>query len=516
MIDRRRFLTHTTAAVAATSLSVGGSAVAQGSSKNLVPAQRSTAPNYWCTWSVQNYLFGQGAAELDAAVLEGSSGAIHAQQLLNERVFLGWARTFHPAVREELYLMIDDGWAEGGTATFRLDPAKFPSFTGLPPERLRALNDVVRAQRWRSLALWCRDTPGGAADDELVGWSKAAGIEYWKVDGGDKSGHLLEARARRHAPLTFEHMSSEPPLSGDWRHDGRFGAQDWDSKKMQVVRFTDVYRTYDTTAILAVSTTLDRAAEFLRGASGHSEVHALLNLEDEVYIAAVLGCTLGVMRHPWRGRRPGNDPDVFFPGTRKLKQRMDEVVRAVRWQRIAAPMPVGAGSIAIDSHILTDNWLFRRGDTFDASVVNNLAKQGAPARIARNMDLPDVKCKDDPPFVICSRFPSGAAAIASLERVSAEKGAVAPRADVRWNVGSADGPWGIFGHFGSLTLAFDRAPKPRRILAQDLAADTAIDITAQVRVRGQEITLTGELIDRVGRAGGTPGDLSTPGLVLAL
>ena len=47
--------------------------------------------------------------------------------------------------------------------------------------------------------------------------------------------------------------------------------------------------------------------------TGHSEVKGLLNVEDEVYIAATLGCSIGVMCHPLRGLRPNGDADVFFP-----------------------------------------------------------------------------------------------------------------------------------------------------------------------------------------------------------
>jgi len=39
----------------------------------------------------------------------------------------------------------------------------------------------------------------------------------------------------------------------------------------------------------------------LHGAQGHPDVRGLLNVEDEVYIAAVLGCTMGVLRYPLSG-----------------------------------------------------------------------------------------------------------------------------------------------------------------------------------------------------------------------
>ena len=42
---------------------------------NLVPDRPATAPNYFCTWSAQNYMYGQGLASLDPAILEGGSGS---------------------------------------------------------------------------------------------------------------------------------------------------------------------------------------------------------------------------------------------------------------------------------------------------------------------------------------------------------------------------------------------------------------------------------------------------------
>ena len=78
---------------------------------------------------------------------------------------------------------------------------------------------------------------------------------------------------------------------------------------MEILQHTDVYRTYDVTSILSLPTTLDRLAEMLKGAEGHSEVRGLMNVEDEVYVAAAMGCTMGIHAAPthrneaWRRRR---------------------------------------------------------------------------------------------------------------------------------------------------------------------------------------------------------------------
>ena len=517
--ERRRILKKFGACVGVAVLNPGFTCSAAQSSESLVPSKRSTAPNYWCTWAAQNYLYGQNATELDLSKLEGPGGGQLASSLLNEEVILGrrgWSEIVHQRARDELYLLVDDGWEEGGSATFELDRAKFRRFTGSAQDRLAGLNDAIRARGWRSLALWCRGTPDGQGAAERVRWTQGARIPYLKIDLGDDTGSLTRARTRQGAPLTLEHVHGESCLSGHWKEDGRFGAQPWGSARIEILRRTDVYRTYDATAILGVPTTLDRATELLLGASGHEEVDALLNVEDEVYIAAVLGCTMGVMRHSLRGLRPGADADLFLPATRQLKQRMDEVVRAIRWQRIAPPYAVGEGFVAADKRILTDEWLFRRGETFDTSVVGQRARQGAPARVARNMELPGVSHDGEPPYVVCAKHPNGAAAIGTFERVSVREQVFQPNADVRWPLGGARGPFGIFGRYRSLTLAHGPSVKVGRILAQDLSGDSPVDVTDEVKRRPSEIVLSGQLIERIGLSNASPNDHSMPGMVLVM
>ena len=50
------------------------------------PDSRAPAktPNYFCTWSTQNYLYGCGLDALDNAELEGASGAMHARESMTE------------------------------------------------------------------------------------------------------------------------------------------------------------------------------------------------------------------------------------------------------------------------------------------------------------------------------------------------------------------------------------------------------------------------------------------------
>ena len=66
----------------------------------------------------------------------------------------------------------------------------------------------------------------------------------------------------------------------------------------------------------------------------------------------------------------------------------------------------------------------------------------------------------------------------------------------------------MFGPCAALTLRLDRPVTA--VLAQDLAADAAVDITAQIAIDGTNVTVPGALLDRL-CAGG---DASEPGCVL--
>jgi hypothetical protein len=464
-------------------------------------------------------MYGQGEKTLNTTLLEGDSGARLAHKAMNENSLLGpegWASRFHVKARNDLFLLLDDGWQAGGTATFQLDPVKFPSFHGTTVQSLSALNREVQRHGWRGIALWCRNTPGGAADERLESQCNDAGIRYWKVDIGDPNFNLVRARDKRKIRLTLEHVHGELPVNGDWKSEGRFGTQPWTSRRMEILRHTDVYRTYDVTSILSMATTLDRTAEMLSSAADHAELLTLLNVEDEVYLAAAMGCTMGIMRHPLRGLRPADDPDLFFNGARNAKLRMDEVVRALRWQRIAAPFPCGIGKFESSAAILSDSWNFESGQTWQHELVGTTVRQGAPAILARNIDLPTVKARGETPFVFAARFPNGAVAVGAQERTRLDRAWYMPPCEVTLHVGDAPGPFGIFGEYENLVLNFDKAQQGRRVLAQDLAGDDAVDITSLVEFKGTGLHLSGKVLHQICLRDRTPGDISSPGTLVAL
>jgi hypothetical protein len=520
LVNRRDFLAAILAtAVVPKARGAAGSSLPILAGHSLIPDEPSSAPSYWCTWAAQNYMYGHHLQDLDPTILEGESGSHLAHDAMTENLLFGkggWVADFFPKIRKDVFFLLDDGWQTGGTATFELDTGKFPSFTGSFADRLTKLNRAIQAAGWGGTALWCRNTPGGDTDHRLETLSESAGIKYWKVDIGDPTFNLVRLRNETHIPLTLEHVHGEWPVNGDWRKDGRFGSQPRGSNRMEILRHTDVYRTYDVTSILSLPTTLDRLAEMLKGAEGDSEVHGLLNVEDEVYVAAVMGCTMGILRHPLTGLRPGPDTDLFLNGSRQTKRRLDEVVRALRWQRIAPPFSPGLGLVKVSDEILTDSWIFKRGETWQKEIIGATVRQGAPACISRNIALPEVKAKGDKPFVFATRFQNGAVAVAAQERTQPFKAWYMPACDVTLNVSDARGPFGAFGYFDSLTLVFERQIQGKRILAQDLAGDEVIDVTHEVLARGTSLGVPGRVIRQVGLHNRTAGDLSAPGLVIEI
>ena len=63
--------------------------------------------------------------------------------------------------------------------------------------------------------LWCRNTPGGDADQSLESRSQSAAIKYWKIDIGDPTFNLVRLRNKTHIPLTLEHVHGE--CAREWR-----------------------------------------------------------------------------------------------------------------------------------------------------------------------------------------------------------------------------------------------------------------------------------------------------------
>ena len=472
---------------------------------NLVPAGPNRSPDYFCTWNVQGYACSYAdSATMRRMMVEGD--------LFGHGKDQDWV-DFYPAIRGDLFFVLDDAWDTPLSGDKRQygslipDAGRFPSYDGTPAERLGKLSRAVRAKGWRGLGLWvcAQEAPALPHADEKaywterMGWMREAGVGYWKIDWGQHSRdaawrQMISGLAAHDAPgLVVEQAMAEGSLAS-----------------------AAVYRTYDVENIIAAPVTINRIAHLLQVAPHGSPT--VVNCEDEPYIAAGAGCAIGVMRHPFAGPLPDGRPDHAFPPVgRDLKRRLDEVVRGVTWHRIAAPVPLGGGDAKVDDHELTDTWTLHADETWMKSRPGDVRTAKAPARLARGgLPLPAVEV--DPgqpvPYVLVSRSPNGPVAIAAIGR-TLDRSYVTPKARVRQDVGPAD-TVGVFGVFGRLTLRFDQPLGSCQVLAQDLAGTEAVDVTSQVTIDGDTLAIGGDLISKVGLSAAHPGDLSEPGLVLVV
>ena len=142
-------------------------------------------------------------------------------------------------------------------------------------------------------------------------------------------------------------------------------------------------------------------------------------------------------------------------------------------------------------------------------------REEAPAIVSRAMPLPEVSDdSSDRPYILASTYPNGAVAVAAIGRALGRE-YVTKEVDVTVKGSEWDAPVGLFGYFKSVTVEYlSDAPAKARIWAQDLAGDTPVEITDEVKIDGNKITVSGDVIKRVGLMNASEGDLSAPGLVL--
>jgi hypothetical protein len=292
----------------------------------------------------------------------------------------------------------------------------------------------------------------------------------------------------------------------------------WLKEVVEQTTYSSIVRLYDISVQLAIPTMLDRVQATLiaaRRVPGHD---CWLNVEDEAYLGATLGCTFGVMRHPVLGAPKFPLPD----GVRNSDRRLVEVDRATSWQRIAPSFPVGTGTVLTSAAVLIDSCTFKEGETWDRSVIGKRVEQAAPAIIARNMTaLPRVKkSRDgDVPFVVTSQNPNGSISIAALGRMSDELGFRVPTVAVEVPLVDITGPIGIFGKFKEVTFSCSAPTRDFRactVWVQDLADTDAMNATAMVLAEKNSICITGSLINEAGSIAATPGDESDPAIVMFL
>jgi hypothetical protein len=447
---------------------------------NIIPPLKTTSPDYFCTWETQYGLarrfFGKDAAE-EALAFAGDQGARRARDVLNEEAFFGepdLAGLF-PEARSAMLLILDDGWDVGygvhpsdnrqAFGSLFLNEARFPSCKGTHAERLRILNDKIKSCGWRGIGIWvCAQKTGAEGtlpfepkEETRAYWkekllmSKEAGVLYWKVDWG-RLAHceafrkmLTDMGKELYPELIIEHAFCGGPLNGDIPC-GKLRFAD-DRKcadgALRFAAFSEVLRSYDVTPALSVPTTLDRLCHLLTAESG------LINCEDELYIGAVLGCAVGVMRSHLTENK-----------------RLDEITAAIRWHSVAPAF--SGGKLNLSEELKTDTFLFTPEDTWFSPAWNKSVSQSAPRVIARNAPLPKVE-GENTPYILLSKNPNGVYSVGAIS--SGLKKETPPTVSFE-----ADDPSyiGIFGAFEKLSISL--STKPKRAYIQSLIRGEAREI----------------------------------------
>jgi len=514
---------------------------------NLVPDTIASAPNYWCTWYWQNYLILEGKEVTDPDAETVYTNVAAREQMNEKNIFgeRGMAKVMLPRTRSDYYFVIDHGWQDKSIEdntffTLKMDTLDFPRYAKLEPkDRIRQMNEDIKGLGWKGLGLWVRGNPSEEQMRKFVEWSKYAGIEYWKIDGGDIDRYLAtKIKDDIYPELTLEHITGTGPINPYWDKPGlplypsvynleNAVSQKLDAslnprtekaeKSLEVIKNTDVFRTYDAAPLLVSTTTMQRIHDILVQTAGKSDYRAFINIQDDCNIAAAMGLMVAVKRHPMETPRmyKGKDFHLQISGKRHVNRRLNEMDRFVLWQRIAPPMPAGQGTYHFSEQQLFDSIVFKESDTWLKRTHGKMVRQSAPAIMSRNIPLPEVRSEGLAPYVLASKFPNGAVAVATEGRVTPEDSWRHPEADITLKEAEMDRPIGIFGLYKSLRIRFSKPlPEKVKIFGQDLLAKSAMDITEKVSIGKNEITISGDLIKDIGTSAGDPDDLSAPGMVI--
>lgn len=444
--------------------------------------------------------------------------------------YQGWL-DHYPMLRGDLTFVMDDSWdipkGEMDTngicdyyvaskrpygsnydniylARMAVDETRFPSFIGSDVERMTQLVEAVKQRGWRSLGGWVcaqdsimytkeytgkennkQNSTQWTEEQEELFWKKRmreseqAGFTYWKVDWGNKDRDAdfrrnLTAWAAEVAPnLIIEHAI----MTNGYDKTNKF------------VEYSPVLRTYDVDNNIAQTQTIERVCNLL--AFSVDKGLGILNCEDEPYIAAGLGCAIGVMRHPYVGNMPNGQRDTYFADysddSRRLKNRLNEIVRGVRWHRIAVPFGVDGG--------------YKKDDvTLEES--GNGKRASAPARISRHLPLPKYVSGESSslrPYLLASLYKNGTSALAIINR-NIDGVYQQQRVDVSFEPYRWDRKVGIFGLCKSVTLNYQNGLPKRdfKVFAQDLAVDgEPQEIEYTLTDNGKGIIIDGATIERL-------------------
>ena len=470
----------------------------------LTQDRQNPTPDYYCTWQTQLYTCDNSGPEMQRAYMTE-------ENLFGGGAAQGWVN-FYERARKDLLLVMDDSWDvpvknhEKHYGSLVLDKGKFPGFyeENNPQKSLERLTERVKQAGWKGLGGWvCAQEsplyPEKSAEEywiKRLKWCQNAGFSYWKVDWGEKAKDLgfrrmLTRLQKQYAPdIVIEH-----------------------AMLADAIGFGDVFRTYDVPAIMSIPMTMQKTAECLTHTDG-----GMINCEDEAYIAAALGCVMGIMRHPLCGNLPGGEPDLSFPAMhRSIKTKTAEILRAVRWHRMAPAFGVTVDDVQVSKGRLTDYWDiksqraefekwwgFKDGERIEKS---------APAAISRGMPLPEIKPDKNGlvPFAVSSKNPNGIISVATLGRTRGRE-YILPKCAVGIDGGDAV-RFGIFGEYDRLII--HTGLKKGRVYIQDIASNEAADITDKVEFADNRLVIDGRIIHNFGTME-NGGDTSEPGVVLGI
>ena len=479
---------------------------------NLIPKKALTGDswkgNYYCTWCTQG-----GAEGMDEERVFGQRGLLSTYPDENGR-------------KDELIVVFDDGWdVPYGTRNpeeiYRYgvgypDPERFPSTKGMtPPQALKWLVDRTKSYGFAGVGLWMpmqisRQTDVMYNMDEYVAhwtklakWSNEAGICYWKMDWGQHYWNNALARenlteiVRQYAPsLQVEHAHVCGSAAPEPDRETRAEREARERHVLRVFNVSDYYRSYDCGGITLIPTTVSRVSALLKVAPKLDENNGskhIINVEDEVYFAAAFGCTAGIMRHPLR-----------HAGT------WSECIRALNWQRIMPPF-----AVKNEGNFVDDEWMCNEFMYPD----KNVLRQSAPCRLSRNMPLAEVRLEigQYQPWVLCATHPeTGAVGVYATRRTVKDWENCWAYADITIDVASAESAVGIFGEsYNSLTLRYEQDIANKRVWVQDLADDTAYDVTDEVERCGAQLKLHREQFPAFGKRVFSD-DQSMPAFMLCL
>lgn len=473
--------------------------------------------NYYCTWANQ-------VLSSDGTTTTGRNSLDH-ERLFGEN---GWCKTLYPEARSSLIFLLDDGWElpySGGDGQIhtryygsqRIFEDKFPNYGETPAERLKTMVDNIKACGWAGAGIWiCASEEASVAETleedvwseeywvERLNWSKYAGVSYWKIDWGrflynQKWRRYISDLAAKICPdMIIEHTDPEHPINDIFKS-GRLTEEKLKAN-IECLSYSDVYRTYDVTDAMSVASTFDRVGEMLCSAlPQENDSLGILNCEDELYMGVSLGLAIGVMR---------------YPGIPEEKS-MDEVVRAVNFQKIAPAFPAYGSKNIMSDEWLEDSWFFRDGETWKPEAYGHIIMQCAPAYIARNTEPPVVVSEQEKPFVSVCKNPNGVFSVATYPRTTPIIARNYYMADITAFAENAD-TIGIFGKYKNLTLVFNELSEQIKVVASDLLSDEFTDITEKVQISDNKIVISGELIDKIGLSAATAGDPGLPGMLLKI